>query len=436
MGTLYDDLKPPALSKVALIYEERPFSYSQFLSLIDEHAARLSGVAPGQCVPIGSLEKPDFLAALYACFKIGAVAVPTGEPDPAWRGNGSEALIIFTSGTTGARKGVILGHEGISGTAAFMNKAMGVDASIREYVFAPLDHAFGFGRAHAVLKAGGTVFLGGKTANYQWLFSALEEHACNALSVVPSVLASLIKIGGQRLKEVGKGVRWVQTGAMRLDRAYRDQLCDVFPDAKICLHYGLSEAMRTTFFDMKAQPDKRHTEGPAADGVEIGIFSPEGERLSPGKEGIIRIRGRNLAIGYTDKALWNSCFRDGWFITSDVGVLDPDGHLIFVGRSDDVIKVNGYLVHPNEIESRLEPLLRGRSCCVVGMPDDIKDHVLVLCLEGQPSVALSDIAGVFANDQSHMIPSRIVHVDHLPKTGTGKIVRKDVARIVRQSISS
>jgi long-chain acyl-CoA synthetase len=455
---LYLDLPQNAPQSIAILERGRPTTFEELFGHIDRYARYLcaQGVTGRDRVGILGLTNLEYLAAVYACARIGAAAVPLPAEDPVRfkaareaarvrllveqpvpdvhatviSSHNPEAMVIFTSGTTSeGRKGVILGHEGISSTAAFMNRAMNVDRSIRECVYAPLDHAFAFGRCHAVLMAGGTLMLEAERRGFEPLFDSLARGA-NALSTVPSMLATLLRLSEARLKAAGAGLRWIQTGAMRFDRAFRDQLCRVFPGARIFLHYGLSEAMRVTFIELHETPLKRHTEGQPADGVEIAILDENGERLGPGSEGRIAVRGRNLALGYVDNEAWQRCLRDGWFVTADRGSLDEDGYLVFAGRSDDVINVNGNLVHPDEIESRLFGFLGRHNFSVVGVSDprNVKDKVVVLAVEGDPGIGLEEIVEAMAGTVDYMIPHRLVKLERLPRTASGKVSRAMLAK--------
>ena len=459
MRNLFEDIERNASDKVAILFKDQSYSYREFLERVDSFAGYLLNhqVQVGDRVIVTKYSRLDVLVAAYGCFKIGATFVPVATEDPEQLdelkantgarvviadyptgisrqcavSTSPEAMIIFTSGTTNeGRKGVILGHEGIGSTADFMNRRMKVDQSVREFIYAPLDHAFGFGRCHAVLEAQGTLLLGGDALGYDVLFSALKNHQCNSLGIVPSVLASLLKLSAQRLVEAVKNVKWIQTGAMRFDKSFRERLCQLMPECNIFLHYGLSEAMRVTFFNLQECPDKLHTEGPAADGVEIGIFDDEGERVGVGMEGTIAVRGRSLALGYTNDVLWKKSFRDGWFFSSDKGKLDEEGFLVFLGRTDDVINANGIIVHPDEIESRLEQLFPDQAFSIVGVPvpKRIKDKVVVLCTEGPTSLQIGDLVKAFVKSEQYMAPAMICPVSTLPRTHTGKVLRSKLAQ--------
>jgi len=312
-----------------------------------------------------------------------------------------------------------------------MNERMQVDTDIRECVFAPVDHAFAIGRCHAVLLAGGTLLLGTDALGVESFFDAFLKHGANALSAPPSVLITLLKTSPQRFRAAAR-LRWIQTGAMRFDKRFRELLSQMFPEARIFTHYGLSEAMRATFLDVQGTPEKLHTEGRAADGVEIGIFNERRERLPAGMDGIIGIKGRNVCLGYVDRDEWQRTYEDGWFFTSDRGLLDEDGYLVFSGRADDVVNVNGFIVHPDEIESRLAPLFPTQAFSVVGIPDPagLKDSIVVLCIEGAVSVSPEQVRSALREAEEFMVPKNIIAMRELPRTHTGKVIRAQLSKLV------
>ena len=456
----------PESDKAAVVIDGTVLTYTDFNRAVDALGARLEamGVQPGARIGISDLGPGDLLVACYACFGQNLTAVPftsgdadrtaaalqaagveaviAGSLDPVLTADPGDArrpevaMIVHTSGTTAAsRKGVLIGHASISATCAFMNRAMAIEPDVVEVVFAPLDHAFGLGRCHSVLSLGGTVLLS-TGLRLSDLFTWLEDGA-TALSTTPSTLATLLTRRPAEFAEAASSVRWVQTGAMRFDKSLRDQLCELLPDAAIFAHYGLSEAMRTTFMDLQAHPDKRHTEGPAADGVRIEIRdAATGAELPQGEEGRIVVSGSNLSLGYTDAALWHAACPDGWYLTNDLGHLDEDGYLVFAGRSDDVINANGTIVHPDEIESQLVKLMGATPFSVVGIPDPdgIRDAVVVLCVASDDPPALSEVRTAMKSAPDFMTPRRVLSVAEIPRTGTGKVSRAQLVAMLAEML--
>jgi long-chain acyl-CoA synthetase len=473
MTNLYSQLEPSFArfgSKTALSVGEASVTYSEFKDLIDAFAARLAaGTEYRQRVGVRSKSRINNLAALYACFRTGrtGVLLPLQDPISISQIVGDAGLnavlddigdsavpsslraaetklqlyeianktadpciIIYTSGTTAnLRKGVLVSHNCIGECAAFMNEAMGVTQEINEALLAPIDHLYGLARCHAVLTSGGTLTL---------LDSGILEAlgGCNALAIVPSILAAIIATGEKYLWGIGRQIRWIQTGGMRLDEKYRRKLLDIFPNARICLHYGLAEVIRATFFDLSAHPDKIHTEGKPRPGVLLEIRDDSGRAVPAGVDGEIWLSGNALAMGYTDNVSWRSRLRDGWFRTSDIGVIDADGYLIFRGRNDEILNVNGNLVHPAEVERRLSGLI-ATPYCVVGLTDPLgeRDTVLALCVECDRAVDRHAVRAHMGSAEAHLIPRYIFAVPEFPRTTTGKIKRSELSRSVGELVA-
>lgn len=443
--------------KIAIVEGNVATTYQELRRSIDGYAAKLDqGTQAGDVVGVQCQSKTQTLAALYACFRTGRTAVCLQKPNreeaeytvadagisailneneslevpeaAAHKGHHDPAVIIYTSGTTASfRKGVLISHHCIGNAASFMNGAMEVTDEINEILVAPIDHLYGLGRCHSVLSAGGTPTL---TGSFVTVLDTLARDG-NSLGIVPSVIATLLRDHERRFQEAGRNLRWMQTGAMRLEQDYRQKLLEVFPEAKICMHYGLTEIMRATFLHLREEQTKMHTEGRPRPGVNIEIQDDAGVALPPGNEGEIWISGGALAMGYTRDEVWQERIRNGWYRTGDIGQFDDDGYLIFQGRSDDIVNVNGYLVHPAEVESHLSELT-GTPICVVAAPDPrgARDTVLVLCVEGATEIGKREVIAHMSGAEKHMIPEYVKSVPKFPRTGTGKIRRKELSKIL------
>lgn len=463
MTNLFNQINRNFLDKAAIIGEDKSFTYAEFLGAISAVSNQLvqQSIGRGDRVGLQGLHSYQILVAYYACMKIGATPVPipfvdeervqgaylSAEIKHVLSGddlainpigstvneteestvNQDEAIVIFTSGTTSNKlKGVRLSHRGISSICHFMNDAMEVDSCIIECVYASLDHAYGYGRCHSVLAAGGTLVLPKSINRLATLFGLLRREKCNALSIAPSIISSILQTASQHLSVFKDQIKWIQTGAMKFDKYFRENLSKTLPNTRLFLHYGLSEAMRVTFFELNRYPHKGHTEGRPSRGVELQIWDEENNQVAHGDIGVIAIRGDNLCLGYLDDDLWQSNCVNGWFKTSDRGYLDEDGFLIYAGRNDDVINMNGTLIHPDEIESKLVSLIAKNAFSVVGVkdPKKLKDSIAVVCIEGDSGVSMRDIAEHMQKSDAIMLPSHLVQLDALPRTRTGKVNRK------------
>lgn len=437
-------------------------STSELLDRIDA-CARLLEQTRHRFIGVEASDPVAFLVGMYACSKAGRVCVPVSAKDPVRTDfinstlaldlivDGLEArrqprdadeqakatgdfdpevvarstVLLFTSGTTSnASKGVFMSGEGIAFICQRMNEAMGVDHTAREYVLAGIDHAFGFGRCHSVLSAGGQVILP-NTLELRELIGQFEARGCNGLAVVPSLLSVMLDQFGDLSVEPFPSLAYVQTGAMRFSADHRRKMAS---SARIrtYLHYGLTEAMRATFLDMQRHPDKLHSEGRPFQGVELSIQDANGQILPSGATGEVCLRGASLALGYTDGERWRRVMRDGWFHTGDIGHVDADGFLVYEGRSADAMNINGNLIYPDDVEARLKSLFGNTPFTVFGLADPrgIKDDLLYIAYEGPDGlVTHADCVSHLRQLGFGATPDGLVAVAQLPRNRTGKVQR-------------
>lgn len=328
------------------------------------------------------------------------------------------AQINFTSGTEGESKGIILTHSNLADPIDRLNRLMQVDNSIREYVGVPVYYSFGFGRFRACAAAGGAAYLPPKGFDLLELTRMLAAGEINAISAVPT-LWRMALANSHVFGRHAKAVRWIEIGSQSMTGAEKLAMRELFPNARIVQHYGLTEASRSTLLDISSCPNEELD--------SVGRSYGETEvRISV--EGLIQLRGPHVAkqrIGPDGPiALVDP---QGWFTTSDLGSLEG-GYLRFEGRADDMINCGGIKLSPDLIEDRLRSsLFVGDRLAVARVPHPIRGEGVLVAVEGSASLEAVEIAatqtlasmGVAAPDAVN-----VVHVGSLPLTETGKVQRR------------
>lgn len=301
------------------------------------------------------------------------------------------AQISLTSGTTGTPKAILLSHRALGDVTERLLEATRIDSSIREYVGVPVDFSFGFGRVRAVSAAGGASFIPANGFRIDELAAMLNSGAVNALSAVPTLLRLLIAERA-RLDECGRNLRWLEIGSQAMSVAEKKAIRDIFPNARIVQHYGLTEASRSTFLEVSDASD---------DGLE-GVGRPNGSveiRVTEG--GKIAIRGPHVADGMIlESGLAPLKDNAGWLITNDLGRMTPGG-LLFEGRADDLINVGGIKIPAEQFEQRLNSLAQSEIDFAVARGDDHLRGELVIVghagsAEGQGALELAQAAAQVA----------------------------------------
>ncbi|BBG04851.1 MULTISPECIES: class I adenylate-forming enzyme family protein [Pseudonocardia] len=367
------------------------------------------------------------------------------------------ALIVFTSGTTGRPRGVQLTHRALLANraqAAELRPAPvnGVD---RVLLALPLYHVYGF--AAGLLQVcwmGATVVLPGPFDPERLLATVVEERV-SVIAAVPSLFRSLLDLrdapaeGPDRLRSAMGGVRLCTSGGAPLPSSW---LADFRGATGLELHegYGLSEGGPVITTNDLGRPAKPGSVGRPLPGIELRLVDAAGRPLSEpepepepdelelevGSEpdddtGLIALRGPNLFSGYWPDGSGGPD-ADGWFTTADVGYLDADGDLFLVDRSSDLVIVNGFNVYPREIEQVVAELDAVAEVAVVGVPDDRTGEAVKAVVVAVPGAGLT-VEQVDEHCAARLArfkrPTVVAFADELPRTPTGKIARRTLARM-------
>lgn len=479
MKSLYDVFQWAAKAhpmKEAVIADGVAYTYAELARRIDQQCARLADAMPSPSrrrVYVTGVSKLDLIVSVISVFGVGGVAVMAPRADaaiiedcdpdliltsedsvaeiasalcvhhlppvsqthdrcgevfrPPAVGGSDTAMILYTSGTTsGRRKGVMISHQNLIWTTENLNRFMSLRESVREYVASPIEHSFGFARCRSIFYVGGTVVFDEGPFNPARMLTSISRYGCNAIGGVSSIFAITLQRFEKHFSKIAGQIRWVEMGSLPLSATLKRRLLDLMPECGLYMHYGLTEASRTTLLDLRSSVDKIDSVGRPAPGVDVSI-SDEGEIL---------VRGVNLALGYLNRAsVWHEKVSNGWFRTGDLGHIDAEGFLYVHGRTDDVINVGGMKLHPVELEEQIMGYLEQQTFCVVGLPDPggLLGEVPVLVTEDAMPYSLSELQQFLVEAvPSYMLPRDVVLVEQIPRTESGKIQRS----VLRQRVIS
>ena len=346
------------------------------------------------------------------------------------------ADLLFTTGTTGSRKGVLLSHGNIASAATNINAFVGTLADDIEVVPIPLSHSFGLGRLRCWAQIGHSLVLEPGLRNPALLYKRLVDTKATGLAIVPAGVALLRRLVGIRFAEVGTHVRYLELGSAALSPEDRRFLIETLPTTRICHHYGLTEASRAAFCELHRDWARPDCIGRPAPNVEIRIADEQGRSLPASEVGEILVRGDMVMQGYWQQPeLTSSTLRDGWFRSGDEGWMDDDGYLYLRGRKGDVINVGGLKVAPHEIERRLCEIPGVREAACIGAPDPrgVLGQVVKAFIVSDAEPSELGIAERLRRVlPEHELPRLFERVAALPKTESGKIKRAELrAREVR-----
>jgi len=353
----------------------------------------------------------------------------------------------FTSGTEGNPKGFLHTHNTLISTFKMAAEAMSkMQPGMVNLACSPMTHSFGHFTTYQCAMGGIPMVLVDRYRPLDVL-ELIQREKVTSISGTPAHM-----IGILHHPDFGKydtsSVKSVGVGGARSARGLIDELEKTW-GCKSANTYGMGETIlhtRTMPFD---PPEKiRDTVGRPMFGAELKIVDPKdrSKTLGPGEVGEIVFRGPTLFVGYHKQPELTAETRDdeGWFYTGDLGVVDEDGYLSFAGRAKEVINRGGSKIYPKEIEDLLSGHPKVVEVAVVGMPDErLGEKVCAYVVtEGGVEVGVDEIRQ-FLDAQKvtkYMIPERIIRLDEMPMTPTGKIrkatLQEDIATRVKAEASS
>ncbi len=337
------------------------------------------------------------------------------------------ALILYTSGTTGAPKGVTLTHGNLLANASAVVRYLGL--SERDSVLSILAFYYAYGASvlHTHLISGGCVVLAQNLLFPHLLMDTIARERISGFSGVPSSYALLlerVKLGDYDLSSL----RYLTQAGGAMSPTLTRRMRAALPDARLFVMYGQTEATaRLTWLPPERLDEKLGSVGIPVDGVELRVAREDGSDAASGESGEVRVRGANVMRGY-----WNNpeasaaVLDDGWLRTGDMGHLDADGYLFLDGRRSDMIKTGAHRVHPNDIEDVIVELAGVSEAAVVGIHDVVLGQVIKAFIVA-PGLPLRSENMIKAHCRerlaSYKIPREIEFVSALPRTASGKIRR-------------
>jgi acyl-CoA synthetase (AMP-forming)/AMP-acid ligase II len=441
---------------------------------------RDTGVQPGDRVFIVAENGPQHVALLLACSRVGAWscgvnarmapgelaafaaqadarctyytqaaagAQPSALPG-LWRGAlnpqataeveplaSAVAALIFTSGTTGQPKAVMVSHDGLThfGRVSAQSRALG--AADRSHAALPMTHIFGLATLLAAsLHAGAALVLRSRFDPADAL-AALASHGVSQLQGPPTMFARLLA----HMADTGvtrphaPQLRYVYAGAGPLDMGLKQRVEAAFGQP---LHhgYGLSEFAGSVHVTALGQHRADTSAGLCVADAELRVVGPSGQALPAGQVGELWLRGRGLMPGYfRDPEATAQVMRPGgWYASGDLGRLEADGALFVVGRSKEMIIRSGFNVYPAEVEGALMAFPAIEVAAVLGRPvqgDDAGNEDIVAYVQLRPGHTL-DRGALATHLRQHLAPykqpQQLQVLPALPMTASGKVKKREL----------
>jgi len=344
---------------------------------------------------------------------------------------GDPSDVVFTSGTTGSPKGVVMAHG--QTLRAYLDWCDWADlrAGDRYLIANPFFHIFGYkAGCLACLMRGATIF---PLAVFEAgvVLELVEREHISVLPGPPTIYHALLEHPDRTKRDIAS-LRVGVTGAadipVELIRRVREEL----PFERILTGYGLTEAGTVT--GCKPDDDFEHiatTVGVPWPGFEVRTVNESGAGVPVGEPGEVVVRGATVTRGYLDdpEATKAAIDADGWLHTGDLGTIDADGYLRIVGRIKDMFIVGGFNAYPAEIENLMLRHPRVAQVAVIGVPDERLGEVakaFVVLNAGPPVEPDEIIEWARAEMANFKVPRSVDFLDALPVNATGKVVKDEL----------
>ena len=489
------------LERVAVVDADRRVAYGELREQVDALAASLGslGVCRGDRVIVHLRKSLEEVVAMFACWRIGAVAVnvnaqwtldqlryvaadsgariavlderrakeigklpaplihaivkgrPPQGPFSSWPATGAHApvrrlldtdlaAILYTSGSTGAPKGVMLTHANLLVGARSVARYTEQHSDDRLLSLLPFSFDYGLNQLLTACLSGARIVLM-PLALPSAIAAALVKEEITGFAAVPPAWMQLVRY----LDEVETPLpclRYITNSGGKIPAPTLEAMPRVFPGVRIFLMYGLTEAFRSTYLDPAKFDVKKGSMGQAVPNVETFVVVRGRGLAEPGEDGELVHRGSFISRGYwgrpeqTDEKIrsvpeLSDLIGDEKVVWSgDIVRMDEDGDLWFVGRADGMIKSMGFRLSPNEVEDVVYRSGRVSQAIAFGVEDELAGQVVELCVAHQDAIDLTALEAYSRANMPHYMVPRRIHVwsGEMPRTASGKI---DVPAVVQ-----
>jgi len=354
----------------------------------------------------------------------GPADLPVPEDDPFRLLN-----IVYTSGTTGKPKGVMLNGANLEAVIQGIQRALAIKEHHRTLTALPFAHTYGLSQLWLMAKGGASLGVVPEITRMAAIKKMAIERNINVIAGVPYHFALFTRRGD---KEKWDRIRVVTVAGDGPSKSLIHKMKASFPNASIFVMYGLTEATtRLTVLPSEDLDKKEGSIGLPIEGVELKVIDEKGRDLGPHQEGELIARGGNISPGYwKDEALTREAIVHGWLHTGDIVRKDEDGYFYHLGRKDLVFKSGGEKIVPEAIEKVLLEIQGVRDAVVLGKEDLYRGKTICAVVVSEKNSYLTPgkiISACQGKLDRLWVPHEVVFAEEIPRTSRGKI-RYDLLR--------
>ncbi len=344
--------------------------------------------------------------------------------------------IFYTSGSTGKPKGVTLSHlNWVTNTKSIMTY-LKLTHNDRVLVILPFHYCYGKSLLHTHFMVGGSVVLENRFAYPNVVLDTMKKEKVTGFSGVPSTFYILLS-HSTFAKQKFPHLRYITQAGGAMAPSTIKKLIDIFPDKKIFIMYGATEASaRLSYLDPNVLDKKIGSIGKAIPNVELSIVKDNGKEADILETGEIIARGTNIMSGYwNDPQETNRVLKKNGYHTGDLAKMDKDGYIYIIGRKKDMVKVGGNRFSTKEVEEILIQHPRIVEIAVIGIQDSILGETTTAFIVTKPDIHIDeqDIR-LFCSGKmpQYMWPKNYIFISKLPKNSAGKVMKEILRENIQQ----
>ena len=342
--------------------------------------------------------------------------------------------ILFTTGTTGKSKGVMVSYANQMNIALAGIETTNIKSDNVWLIPTPMNHAAGLRKVHIAMVVGSTSCLLQGFKNVKLLFKTIHDHNVTSLYLPPSAIHLLLAFASKNFAELNDQIRFIYSSSTAYPEADKEKMRKLMPDVYMYNCFGCSEVgvVCTDEFCVSGGSQYAGSVGKPNSLSEIVLLDEDGNEMkdsSPQNPGLIAIRSKSVMKGYwNEPELTAEAIKDGMLVMSDLCYFAPNGEIILVGRSNDTINLGGLKVAPLEVEEVVRKVPCVDECILIptGKEGNTGLKLMVVVKEGEELDSDAIRKMISENLEPYKMPKKIVAVDEIIKTFNGKIDRKQM----------
>lgn len=461
--------------KTTLSYGEAWKTICGFAETLEE-----KGVKKGDCVVMECNQSVNFLVAYFAIQKIGAINVPLEKnaavarileitsdtdavlhiankqteeltipyidikdtitkqavvsPDDVDFPTGDDvAEILFSTGTTGKSKGIVLTHRNDVAIAENVINGTKMKPNNIEIIPMPMSHSHGLRRMYGNMVNGSSVVLLDGVTFVKKMFDLMDKFNVTSMDLSPSMLSIIFKLSRDKLGEYADKLDYVQLGSAPLGEEDKVHLSRILPNTRLYNFYGSTEAGCSCLMDFNEMSGKPGCIGRPATNAHFIVVDEDRKEIksSPENLGFLASSGDiNMREYFKAPELTKEAMANGYIYTKDLGYIDDEGLVYMLGRKDDVINYGGVKISPEEVESVVMTNSWIHDCALIPIKDALTGQApkLFIALEEGVDYDEKTFKAFLQKElDANKQPKVIEIIDEIPRTFNGKIIRKDLA---------